>query len=342
MKKMAWFLCVIMLASVVLSGCGSSKPATEAKGEKAVVLKAATNNPKSSGHYRGLEIFKKLVEERTKGRVKVELYSDAVLGDEEQMAEGMKMGTVDVMMAASAKYANFVPEMDIYSPPYTFKSWEHMKAVIESDVNKKLEKAVKEKRGDTYLGVMTDGVRNVFTRQPVKTLEEMKGLKLRTMTGPNETNSWKALGTNPTPLAYTELYSALQSGVVDGAENSMTSVVGMKFYESCKSILRTQHNYLTLPFFISAKAVEKLPADLRDVVIQAGRDTCKQQVDQAIKMDLDNEQVLKSKYGVNVYEFSKADLEKAIELVKPVHDANAKRIGMEAELAAIREMGKKF
>jgi tripartite ATP-independent transporter DctP family solute receptor len=333
---------MVMLVSVMLAGCGTSKPNTEAKEEKPVVLKAATNNPKASGHYRGLEIFKKLVEERTKGRVKVELYSDAVLGDEEQMAEGMKMGTVDVMMAAAAKYANFVPEMDIYSPPYTFKSWDHMKAVIDSDVNKKLEKVVKEKRGDIYLGVMTDGVRNVFTRQPVKTLDEMKGLKLRTMTGPNETNSWKALGTNPTPLAYTELYAALQSGVVDGAENSMTSVLGMKFYESCKNILRTQHNYLTLPFFISAKAIEKIPADLREVVIQAGRDTCKQQVDQAIKMDLDNEQVLKSKYGVNVYEFSKADLEKAIEAVKPVHDANAKRIGMEVEMAKIRELGKKF
>lgn len=341
MKKFAWLLVLVMLVSVVAGCGGASKPAEKAE-DKPVVLKAATNNPKSSGHYRGLEIFKKLVEERTKGHVKVELYSDAVLGDEEQMAEGMKMGTVDVMMAASAKYANFVPEMDIYSPPYAFKSWNHMKAVIDSDVNKKLEKVCKERRGDIYLGVMTDGVRNVFTAKPVKTLDELKGLKLRTMTGPNETNSWKALLTNPTPLAYTELYSALQSGVVDGAENSMTSILGMKFYESCKYILRTQHNYLTLPFFISAKAVEKIPADLRETVIQAGRETCKLQVDQAIKMDQENEQVLKSKYGVTIFEFSKADLEKAIEMVKPVQDANAKRIGMEAELNMIREMGKKF
>jgi TRAP-type C4-dicarboxylate transport system substrate-binding protein len=90
--------------------------------EKAeVTLKAVTNNPKNSGHYRGLEIYKRMVEERTKGRVRVQLYSDAVLGDEEQMAEGMQMGTVDVMMAAAAKYANFVPEMDLYSPPYNLQ-----------------------------------------------------------------------------------------------------------------------------------------------------------------------------------------------------------------------------
>jgi TRAP-type transport system periplasmic protein len=307
-----------------------------------IVLRGATNNPKASGHYQGLIIFKQLVEERTKGGVKVELYSDAVLGDEEQMAEGMKMGTVDVMMAASAKYANFVAEHDLYSPPYTFKSWDHLKAVIASDVNTKIEKATKERRGDIMLGVFTDGLRNIFTQKPMKSLADLKGLKLRTMTGPNETNSFKALLTNPTPLAYTELYSALQTGVVDGAENTMTSILGMKFYESCKYILRTGHNYLTLPWLISAKAVEKIPANQRDTVIQAGRDAAKMQIDWAIKNDLENETVLKTKYGVQVFELSKDDLQKAIDLVKPVQDENAKRIKMEAELAKIRELGKKF
>jgi tripartite ATP-independent transporter DctP family solute receptor len=310
--------------------------------EKAeVTLKAVTNNPKTSGHYLGLEIYKRLVEERTQGRVRVQLYADAVLGDEEQMAEGMQMGTVDVMMAAAAKYANFVPEMDLYSPPYTFKSWEHYDAVQKSEVDKIIARKVEERRGDIYLGLFTDGVRNVFTRKPVKSLEELKGLKLRTMTGPNELAAWEALGTNPTPLAYTELYSALQVGVIDGAENSMTSLLGMKFWESCKFVLRTEHSYLALPFFISAKAVAKIPADLREIVIQAGRDTAMEQVKMAIQLDQENEEVLK-KNGVQVFELSQADKEQAITLMQPVLEANAKRIGMEKELAMIREIGKKF
>lgn len=327
--------------SAFAGGAGESKSAAGKPQAGVVTLKAATNNPKASGHYRGLDIFKKLVEERTNGRVLVELYSDAVLGDEEQMAEGMKMGSVDAMMAAAAKYANFVPEMDIYSPPYTFKSWAHYKAVAASPVEDRLRKAVQERTGDYYLGLFTDGVRNVFTRKPVNSLAEMKGLKLRTMTGPNETNSWKALGTNPTPLAYTELYAALQSGVVDGAENSMTSLFSMKFYESSKFVLKTGHNFLALPFFISRKAIDKVPADLRETVLQAGRDTVLQQVDMAIKMDQENEETLK-KLGVKMTEFSKADLEQAIDLCTPVQDANAKRIKMEAELAMIRDIGKKF
>lgn len=325
-----------VLASAIVIG---SPVVAQEKAE--VTLKAVTNNPKNSGHYRGLEIYKQIVEERTKGRIRVQLYSDAVLGDEEQMAEGMQMGTVDVMMAAAAKYANFVPEMDLYSPPYTFKSWEHLYAVLDSEVDKTIGKKVKERRGDIYLGLFTDGARNVFTNKPVKTLDDLKGYKLRTMTGPNELAAWKAFGTNPTPLAYTELYSALQVGVVDGAENTMTSLLGMKFWESCKFVLRTEHSYLALPFFMSAKAVNKVPADLRELVIQAGKDTAKQQVSMAIRMDKESEETLK-KNGVQVYEMSKADKDRAVALMQPVLEANAKRIGMEKELTVIRELGKKF
>ena len=242
---------------------------------------------------------------------------------------------------AAAKYANFVPEMDLYSPPYTFKSWEHYDAVLNSEVDAVIARKVKERRGDIYLGLFTDGARNVFTSKPVKTLDELKGYKLRTMTGPNELAAWKAFGTNPTPLAYTELYSALQVGVVDGAENTMTSLLGMKFWESCKFVLRTEHNYLALPFFMSAKALAKVPADLREIVVQTGKDTAKEQVKMAIRMDKESEEVLK-KNGVQIFEMSKADKEKAIALMQPVLDANAKRIGMEKELAMIREIGKKF
>jgi tripartite ATP-independent transporter DctP family solute receptor len=330
----------ILALSVLASAFAVGSPAL-AQNKPEVTLKAVTNNPKNSGHYRGLEIYKKNVEEATKGRVAVQLYSDAVLGDEEQMAEGMQMGTVDVMMAAAAKYANFVPEMDLYSPPYAFKSWDHYKAVTSGEVDAIIAKKVKERRGDIYLGLFTDGARNVFTSKPVKTLADLKGYKLRTMTGPNELAAWKAMGTNPTPLAYTELYSALQAGVVDGAENTMTSLLGMKFWESCKFVLRTEHSYLALPFFMSAKAVAKVPPDLREIVIKAGKDTAKQQVDMAIRMDKESEEILK-KNGVQVFEMTKADKDTAIALMQPIQDDNAKRIGMTKELAIIREIAKKY
>lgn len=342
-KQLAMFIAIFLTGMLVL-GCNGNKISRNSDGaaKDVVVLRAVTNNPKNSGHYRGLEIYKKLVEERTGGRVTVELYSDGVMGDEEQMTEGMNNGTVDVMMAASPKYANFVPEIDLYSPPYTFKNWAHMKAVTFGPIDAKIARAVKERRGDIYLGPLADGARNIFTKRPVKTLGEMKGLKLRTMTGPNETNTWKALMTNPTPTAYGEVYSALQAGLIDGAENTFTSLLGMKFYESCKYVLRTEHSFMVLSFLMSAKAYKKVPPDLREIVVQAGRDTCRLQVDMAIEYDRQNEEVLKRDHGVTVFEFSKEDLARAQDLCRTIQDENARRIGMVQELAEIRELARHY
>ena len=122
---------------------------------------------------------------------------------------------------------------------------------------------------------------------------------------------WKALGTSPTPLAYTELYAALQAGVVDGAENTMTSLLTMKFHESCKYVLRTQHNFLALPFFVSEKGLAKVPARWREVVREAAHDACAEQVDQAIALNRANEDRLKTTYNVEVYEWSEEDAAKA-------------------------------
>jgi len=358
MKKLISIVSLLCLTTLIFASCNAKEVVKEeaTKGEIEVVkedvekdedfepitLKAATNTPKSSGHYKGLLIFKELVEERTDGRVLVELYSDAVLGDEEQMIEGMQMGSVDVMMAAAAKYANFVPEMDIYSPPYTFKSWDHFKAVMDSEVNDKIEAAVLERRGDIYFGLLTDGVRNVFAKEKIEDLAGLEGLKLRTMTGPNETSAWKALTTNPTPLAYTELYAALQSGVVDGAENTMAAILGMKFYESCTFVYRTGHNYLALPFVMSSQALEKVPAEYRDIVVQAGKDTCDNQIDWAIENDKKSENILKDEWNVEVVEITQEDKEKAIELVTSVLIENAERIGMEDELEIIQQLAEQF
>lgn len=296
-----------------------------------VVLKAVTNNPKISGQYQGMVIFKRLVEERTGGRVVVEVLSDGVLGDEEQLAEGMQSGIVDFTIHSSSKYANFVPEMDIYSPPYSFKNWAHMKAVINSEVNDKLVKTVMERRGDYFVGVFTEGVRNVFTKSEITKLDDLKRFKIRTMTGPSEVSAWRALGANPTPTAYLDLHHALQIGLVDGAENTMTAILGMKFYESSKFVLRTGHNYMAMPGVLSGKFINKLPKDIGSIVIQAARDAAKEQLDWAIEFDRRNEQILKDIYGVKVSELSQEDYLKAIEICLDIHAENAKRIRMEKE-----------
>ncbi|SDI00100.1 TRAP transporter substrate-binding protein [Propionivibrio dicarboxylicus] len=332
----------------LLSLCGialffSQPAASQTPGSvRPISLRAALNNPKISGQYQGILIFKKLVEERTGGRIAVEIIADGILGDEEQLAEGMQQGTVDFTIHSSAKYANSVPEMDIYSPPYTFKNWDHMKAVMNSPVNDKLVQIVMERRGDHFVGVYTEGLRNVFTRKEIHKLDDLKGLRLRTMTGPSELGAWRALGANPTPTGYLELYSALQSGSVDGAENTMTALIGMRFHEAAKYVLRTAHNYMAMPAILSGKFVKKLPKELGDIVIQAAKDSAREQLDWAIEFDRNNEKILKEQYGVKITELSKADYEKALSICMSQHIDNAKRIGMESEQKLIADLRKKY
>lgn len=332
------------LAALFLAVLGvSSIPAFQAKADpKPIVLRAVTNNPKISGMYQGIVLFKKLVEERSGGRIAVEIIVDAVLGDEEQLAVGMQQGIVDFTVHSSAKYANFVPEMDIYSAPYTFRNWDHMKAVINSEVNDKLVKTVMERRGDHFVGVYTEGLRNVFTRKEIRRLDELRGLKIRTMTGPSELNAWRALGTNPAPTAYPALFAALQAGRVDGAENTMTSILGMRFFESSKYVLRTAHNYMAMPAILSGKFIKKLPPELRDVVIQAAGDSAKQQLDWAIEYDLRNGKLLAELHGVKVTEFSKADHARAQEICRVLQIENARRIHMEKEQQLIATLAGRY
>jgi tripartite ATP-independent transporter DctP family solute receptor len=337
-------ICLFLLsfAGLVLSGIPMQALSETDRSMSPVVLRAALNNPKISGQYQGILIFKKLVEERTDGKVIVEVIADGLLGDEEQLAEGMQQGTVDFTIHSSAKYANSVPEMDIYSPPYTFKNWAHMKAVMNSAVNDKLVKIVMERQGNHFVGVYTEGVRNVFTRKEIHTLDDLKGLRLRTMTGPSELGAWRALGANPTPTGYFELYSALQAGRVDGAENTMTALIGMKFHETSKYVLRTAHNHMAMPAILSGKFIKKLPKDIGDIVIQAAQDSAKEQLDWAIEFDQKNEQILKEQYGLKVTELSNADYERAVDICRSLHVENARRIGMEKEQQIIADLRKKY
>ncbi len=338
------FIFPAFFVALLLTIVGSAfSPASAAKvPSEPIVLKAVTNNPKISGMYQGIVLFKKLVEERSGGRIKVEILVDAVLGDEEQLAVGMQQGIVDFTVHSSAKYANFVPEMDIYSAPYTFKNWGHMKAVISSEVNDKLVKTVMERRGDHFVGVYTEGLRNIFTRKEIRRLDELRGLRIRTMTGPSELNAWRALGANPTPTAYPALFSALESGQVDGAENTMTSILGMRFFESSKYVLRTAHNYMAMPAILSGKFIKKLPPELGDIVIQAAKDSAKLQLDWAIGYDRRNEKILKDLHGVKVTEFNKADQARAQEICRKLQIENARRIHMEKEQQLIATLAERY
>ena len=167
---------------------------------------------------------------------------NSILGDEDDLVEGMLLGTIDMAVAATAKLSSFVPEADLFSLPFLFRDYDHWAKVLDGPQGARMKEIIESKSDLILLGYWGCGTRMLFNSQkPVVTPDDLRGLKIRTMPGPVDIQTWEDLGAIPTPVAWPELYSALKQGVVDGAENDPANIIQQKFYEPCPYISLTDH-----------------------------------------------------------------------------------------------------
>jgi len=278
-------MAVFMLTLASLSGCGgqtttqpkpqqpaqTEAPKPEQKEEpKPVTLKFAHAGSKQHPYHIGAEKFKEIVEKNSGGKIKIEIYSDAQLGSEREIAEGVKNGTIELgLAAADGAIPNWVPEMQVFAIPYLIRDLEHAYKVLDGPIGKELSDKLAAK-GMNLLAYWEVGIRH-FTnnKKPVKTPADLAGMKIRVQ----ESKVWiefiKALKAIPTPIPFGELYTALQQGVVDGQENPVTTIVSMKFYEVQKYLTLDGHTYSPAVFIVNPGVFSKLAADLRKVISAA-------------------------------------------------------------------------
>lgn len=218
-----------------------------------------------------LMTFKSLVESKSSGRIKVEVYGGGALGGEREYIESIMAGSIQAGVA-SGPMANFLPEAMVTDIPYLFPdatvAWE----VLDGPFGDKLEKMMLERTGLRNLAFAEVGFRH-FTNdvRPVHTPEDLKGLKIRVMETPLYVTMVEALGANPTPVAWTETYSALQNGVVDGEENPVSTIVFANFAEVQKYLTLDGHVYGVDWFVMNNDFFENLPEDLQLVVEDAAK-----------------------------------------------------------------------
>lgn len=296
-------------------------------------LKLGHVTPKESSYQLGGEFFAKKVAELTKGRVQVDVYPASMLGDEDDMVEGLQMGTIDMCVSAPAKMSGFVPKVEIWGLPFLFRDVDHKNKVVNGPVGRAITEEIESRTKIKVLGYWQSGIRYLFnSKKPVKTPDDLAGMKIRVMPGPVEIATWKALGALPTPIAYAELYQALKQGVVDAGENDPTNILGMKFYEPCPYLSTTEHSIAVRYFLMSKKTWEKFPKDIQDSVWKAAKEANEYQV----KMDTDMIQksmdILVSKYGVKV---TKAEKKLFIEKTESVRQEMGKKLGVEDLLRQI-------
>src|SRR5882757_10136321 len=194
--------------------------ATMAASAQTVTLRSADIHPDGYPTVVAVQYLGQLMEERTGGRIKIQVFNNAQLGAEKDTIEQTRFGVIDLNRVNSAPFNNLVPETQVLGLPFLFRSVDHMHKVVDGPIGDEILAAF-EPHGLVGLAFYDSGARSFYTtKKPIKSIEDMKGLKIRVQQSDLWIAMLQAFGANPTPMSYGEVYSALETGVVDGAENN--------------------------------------------------------------------------------------------------------------------------
>ncbi|MCF6092410.1 TRAP transporter substrate-binding protein [Microaerobacter geothermalis] len=323
---------LIVLSLIVLAGCGSGGKSTETSSEKAAsgieerVIKAGIGLNEDHPQGQGLKKFAELVAEKSGGKLKVQNYYSAQLGDDQKMIEALQGGLQEITIPSTSPMVGMIKEFGIFDFPFVFNNEEEADYVLDGPVGQKILEKLPE-FGLIGLTYWENGFRNLTnSKRPVATAEDFQGLKIRTMQNKVHLEAFAALGANPTPMPFSEVFTALESKTVDGQENPFATIESNKFYEVQPYLSLTNHVYTPFVFLVSKKFWDQLSEEeqkiLRDSAIEAG----KYQRELNRKVNGEALERLKS-YGMKVNEVSPEEKEKMNEIIKPVIDKFAKEIG---------------
>ncbi len=224
-----------------------------------------------TGHpvHKAMEFMKTRLEELSGGKVTINIYPSSVLGSETQCIEMLQNGSLAMTKTSAAAMENFIPSMAVFGLPYIFRDEDHFWKVINGPIGKRL---LKEGQSKFLYGLCyyDAGSRNFYTKdKPIRTPDDLKGLKIRVMNSKTAIDMVKAMGGSPTPIAWGELYSALAQGTVDGAENNPPSFTSNKHYEVCKHFTLDGHSRIPDILMMSTKVWDKLDPQVQAWVQQA-------------------------------------------------------------------------
>jgi len=274
----------------------------------------------------GAKKFADLVEQKSGGKMKVKVYPGGTLGGEQQVASAMQGGTVEASMMAPAQLVGMIKEFVILDFPFAFANERQADAVLDGPVGKKLMDKLPEK-GLIGLGYMEQGYRSITnSKRPVNKLEDIQGLKIRTILNPLYIDMLNALGANAVPMPFPELYVALESRAVDGQENPYATAEASKFYEVQKYMSATKHIYNPQMMLVSKKFWDQLSADEKKILEAAALEARDYQRKVAREMSDKSRQFLLSK-GMQINDIAPQEIARMRDKVKPVVDKYAAQVG---------------
>ena len=318
-------------ASALLAAAGT------AVAQQPIIIKfshvVAVDTPKG----KAADYFKKLAEERTKGRVKIEVYPNSQLFKDGEEMEAVQLGSVHLLAPSLAKFGPLgVREFEVFDLPYIFDDYNQLHTVTSGPVGQGLFKKI-ESKGLVGLAYWDNGFKVMSANKPIRVPTDYKGLKMRVQSSKVLGDQMKALGSIPQSMAFSEVYQALQTGVVDGTENPPSNFSTQKMQEVQKYLALTNHGYLGYAVIVNKKFWDGLPADIRTTLEGAMKDATKYANDIAQKDNDDAIEVVRKSGKTEIITLTpdqKAAMKKAL---VAVHKENESRIGKDTIAEVYKE-----
>ncbi|AQU81656.1 MULTISPECIES: TRAP transporter substrate-binding protein [unclassified Halomonas] len=287
--------------------------------------------------------FGEILEQRTDGRIKVNVFPNSQLGDDVQMMEMLQTGTLDMTYPSSSATTGYVQALSVFDLPFLLPSRDAAIAVMQSDVAQQMLDAF-EGTGLKALTFSENGYRQLSnSSRPVESPEDVaglgvRGLSVRTMENPVHLDVWEALGANPTPMAFGELFSAMEQGVVDGQENPWSTILTSNFNEVQDYGTETRHVYTPFIMMLSERTWNRMAPEYQELVLEAARQSAEYEIQLSAEYDDWSRDQLEER-GMQITRLDDEQLAAFQEAVQPVYDKWAPRIGEDliAEIQQIVE-----
>jgi len=326
---MKFRICLVIAASALLAFGGA------AIAQQPIVIKfshvAAPDTPKGQG---ALE-FKRLAEERTKGRVKVEVYPNSMLFKDAEELEALQLGSVQMLAPVPGKFGPIgLPEFEVFDLPYLFPDVDALHRVYNGPVGAGLLKKL-ESKGLVGLAFWDNGFRVMSANRQIHVPSEMKGLKMRINSSKVNQAIMKSVGAVPQTMAFSEVYQGLQTGVIDGTEGPLSNLYTQKQYEVQKQVTLTFHTVTNYVVVTNKAFWEKLPADIRTTLEGAMKDATKLNDSVAEKDEAAAMAAIKASGKTEIYKPTAAEHEMWVKAMLPVQDEMASRVKKET-ITAVR------
>lgn len=346
-RKIVTFGLVFTALLMVLAGC-SSGSTDKTDGQKSdgnksdkpeFVFKFGHDQAPEHAYNEAAKYFAQKINEKTNGRVQIDVFPSAQLGEEVALMDGLRTGAIDFSISSTSNASSHVPEFGLMSVSYLFNDADHLyKVATDEQIVKRYVDMVEQKNpGFKLVTFLPNGQRNLYATKAIKSIDDVKGLKMRVMASPVEAKVWEAIGAKPTAIPFSDVYTSLQTNLIEAAENTASSFETSKHYEVTPYYMNTGHEWLMSEVWISSKTWEKIPQDIKDIIMETGAEMAKYGLDKQLELDQKSLDKMVKENNLTVIDLDVAPFR---EKVAPLQDSIAKDLKTEDVLSRIRELGK--